>query len=61
MKLFLTLSMLICGVASASPNSMGRYLNGEISSDQYMDSIGCPPRPTIIVGPHNETYTIYGR
>jgi len=52
---------IVTGFLSASPYSMGRYMNGEISCDQYLDSIGCPKAPTIIVGPNNETYTIYGR
>jgi hypothetical protein len=41
--LFLVVSLISLGnIANASPYMMGKYLNGEISADDYMDSIGVP-------------------
>lgn len=63
MKTLLILAALatMTTFAEASPGSMRRWMDGDISADQYIDSIGVPSAPTRVYGPYGETYTIYGR
>ena len=59
-KILFTIALITCGISDASPYMMGKYLRGEISADDYMDSMGVPSQTTII-GPSGETWIMYGR
>jgi hypothetical protein len=57
----LLVMVLSLGIVEASPKSMKRYLDGEISANEYMDLSGLPKAPTTVYGPRGQTYTIYER
>lgn len=48
--------------ANASPQRMQKYLNGEISANDYVDDlIGPMNTETTVYGPHGEKYIIRNR
>jgi hypothetical protein len=63
MKKILIVILATCAVNSltASPYLMGQYLDGKMTSSEYVDrTIGPMPRSTTIYGSDGTSYNIYG-